>query len=1050
MDWNLTSYSSTQDDSQSGPLRQAIREAYRQDESSCLAQRLKQARRPPELEDEIQRDALALVEQARQKTTSQTGISAFLGEYDLSSSEGVLLMCLAEALLRVPDADTADRLIKDRLSIGHWDDHLGSSSSVLVNASTWGLLFSGRLLQDAPQAAESGLQKLVGRLGSPLLRLALQQAMRLLANQFVMGRDINEALQRARAGNPDLRYSFDCLGESARCAEDAERYLNTYQQAIEAAGSFANSDAPVFAQPGISLKLSALHPRYEYAQRERLLAELIPRVQQLAEQAAVLGIGLTLDAEEADRLELSLDVFQAVFLHARTGCWQGFGLAVQSYQKRAWPLLAWLESLARRSGKRIPVRLVKGAYWDSEIKRAQELGLDGYPVFTRKAATDVSYLACAGFMLAHADEFYPQFASHNAYTLAWVKVCGKGVDFELQRLHGMGEALYDSLSHRSGEQSPVRVYAPVGNHEELLPYLVRRLLENGANSSFLNQLGDEHIELDQLARNPCGQVEKAACKPHPQIPLPAKLYGEKRENSSGLDLSDPLQLALLEKDLQQSDGKPWDAIPCIPGYQPDTESRQQTSPAARDQVIGQVSEVDSRAVELALKVSTQAALDWDLCGGEARAQHLYRAADLFEQESASLVARIVREGGRTLADALDEVREAVDFCRYYALQAEQDFTVPLILPGPAGERNELQLHGRGVFACISPWNFPLAIFVGQIAAALAAGNSVLAKPARQTPLTACRAVQLMHRAGIPEEVLHFLPGSGAAIGQQLFADERLGGVVFTGSTDTAWDIQRALAQRGGPIIPLIAETGGQNVMLADSSALPEQLVNDVLRSAFNSAGQRCSALRVLFVQEEIAGRVIQLLCGAMEELNIGNPGSLASDVGPLIDQQAAAELNRHIQRMSQQASLLHRVTPSGMRNGDYFPLYAFELPALSLLDKEVFGPVLHLVRYQGDCIDKVIDAINNTGYGLTLGVHSRIQSTWTRISEKARVGNLYINRNMIGAVVGSQPFGGEGLSGSGPKAGGPYYLHRFAVERARCINTAAMGGNASLYLLSDE
>ena len=1050
MDWNLTSYSSTQDNALNDPLRQAIRQAYRQDESSCLAQRLEQARRPAELEDEIHRDALALVKLARQKTASQTGIGAFLGEYDLSSSEGVLLMCLAEALLRVPDTGTADRLIRDHLSIGHWDDHLGSSTSVLVNASTWGLLFSGRLLQDVAEAPESGLKKLVGRLGTPLVRRAFHQAMSLLANQFVMGRDTGEALQRARTGNPDLRYSFDCLGEAARCAEDAERYLNAYQQAIEVAGSFANSGASIFAQPGISLKLSALHPRYEYAQRERVLTEVIPRVQELAEQAAESGICLTLDAEEADRLELSLDIFQAVFTDARTGSWQGFGLAVQSYQKRSWPLLVWLESLARQSGKRIPVRLVKGAYWDSEIKRAQELGLDGYPVFTRKAATDVSYLACAGFMLAHADEFYPQFASHNAYTLAWVKACGKGMDFELQRLHGMGEALYDSLSHRSGEQSPVRVYAPVGNHDELLPYLVRRLLENGANSSFLNQLGDEHIELDQLVRNPCRLVEKAGCKPHTKIPLPVELYGEKRRNSSGRDLSDPLELKLLENDLKHSGGKLWDAAPCIPGYEADSRSRQLTNPAARDEIIGQVSEVDSRAVELALQVSVEAALDWDLSGGASRAQHLYRAADLFELESTSLVARIVREGGRTLADALDEVREAVDFCRYYALQAEQDFTGPLILPGPAGERNELQLRGRGVFACISPWNFPLAIFVGQIAAALASGNCVLAKPARQTPLTACHAVQLMHRAGIPDEVLHFLPGSGAAIGPQLFADDRLGGVVFTGSTDTAWHIQRSLAQRGGPIIPLIAETGGQNVLLADSSALPEQLVSDVLRSAFNSAGQRCSALRVLFVQEEIFRRVIQLLCGAMEELTIGDPRSLACDVGPLIDRQATDELKLHVNRMNEQASLLHRVTPPVRHNGDYSPLYAFELPALSLLDKEVFGPVLHLVRYQGDCIDKVIDAINNTGYGLTLGVHSRIQSTWTRVSERARVGNLYINRNMIGAVVGSQPFGGEGLSGTGPKAGGPYYLHRFAVERTRCINTTAMGGNASLYLLSDD
>jgi RHH-type proline utilization regulon transcriptional repressor/proline dehydrogenase/delta 1-pyrroline-5-carboxylate dehydrogenase len=975
-------------------LRLAIRQAYRGDETACLRERLQSARLAPEREQAVQDNARTLAAAARKRASEQIGIEAFLQEYDLSSREGVLLMCLAEALLRIPDAATADRLIRDRLAKGHWDEHLGGSASLLVNASTWGLLLTGRLVGAqglAGSAAEQSLKQLATRLGEPVVRLALHGAMRVLAEQFVTGRDISEALRRASTRGA-VRYSYDCLGEAARSAEDVERYFQAYRCAITAIGERVQPGRALFEQPGVSIKLSALHPRYEYAQRQRVLRELVPRLRVLIEQAASVGIGLTLDAEEADRLELLLDIFE-VLLRERTGdAWQGLGLAVQAYQKRAWPVLQWLEQLARLQGCCIPVRLVKGAYWDSEIKRAQERGLDGYPVFTRKAATDVSYLACAGFVFRHPDCFYAQIASHNAMTLAWVHELAQGCDYELQRLHGMAESLYAVLADCLERPPPVRVYAPVGSHDELLPYLVRRLLENGANSSFINQLSDEGLDLDQLVENPCERMRALECQPHPHIPLPRDLYGAERRNASGWDLSDPLVVARLEEQLRKACHETWRVGSRVGGEDCDGKVRALPSPADRGQIVGYVAEAGAELVDRAMGLAAAAAPDWDALGGERRGEYLLRAAELFEQDAPQLIARVVREGGRTIADAVAELREAVDYCRYYARQAQREFERPRVLPGPTGEQNELQLHGRGVFACISPWNFPLAIFVGQIAAALAAGNTVVAKP-----------------------------------------------------------VQRALAERRGPILPLIAETGGQNVMIADSSALPEQLVADVVQSAFNSAGQRCSALRVLFVQSEIAERVIELLRGAMEEILIGDPGSLATDVGPLIDAQAVEGLQPHVERMQRQARLLQLVRPGAhLAGGSFFPLQAFELESLDLLEKEVFGPILHVIRYRGDRLDAVVDAVNGTGYGLTLGVHSRIEDTWQRVKARARVGNLYINRNMIGAVVGVQPFGGEGLSGTGPKAGGPFYLYRFATERTCSANTAAMGGNASLLSLPDS
>ena len=781
------------------------------------------------------------------------------------------------------------------------------------------------------------------------------------------------------------------------------------------------------------------------------MKELLPRLQSLAEAAAGAGIGFTLDAEEADRLELSLDLFESVFRDMQGSSWQGFGIAVQTYQKRAWPVLHWLRQLADQEQRRIPVRLVKGAYWDSEIKHAQVHGLIGYPVFTRKAATDVSYLACARFLMNSTDVLYPQFASHNALTLAWINEIGQGRDYELQRLYGMGDSLYQALGDCFDTAPPVRIYAPVGNHEELLPYLVRRLLENGSNSSFINQLTDEQTGLDELVENPCQHIAAVDCRPHSHIPLPVNLYGDNRRNSAGWDLADPDTLLELDQQLQQACAQDWQAAALVGGEDGQGARRRLLNPADAAQQLGEVGEADAQTVDRALAMAADAASSWDRAGGYRRADILLRVADLYEARAPQLIARVIREGGRTVPDAVAELREAVDFCRYYAMQAEQEFTEPRLLPGPTGEQNELQLRGRGVFACISPWNFPLAIFVGQIAAALAGGNCVLAKPARQTPLTGYHAVQLMHEAGVPTEVLHFLPGRGAEIGRQMFADPRLSGVAFTGSTDTAWTIQRALADRKGPIVPLIAETGGQNVMIADSSALPEQLVVDVLQSAFNSAGQRCSALRILFLQNEIAGPVIKLLAAAMEELRIGDPMELATDVGPVIDQQAADTLQPHVSRLQREARLLQRLDPPGhLRPGSFFPLQAFELESLAALEKEVFGPILHVIRYEADKLDQVVDAVNATGYGLTLGVHSRIEETWQRVQARARVGNLYVNRNMIGAVVGVQPFGGEGLSGTGPKAGGPYYLHRFATERTRTVNTAAVGGNTALLSLPED
>ena len=1035
--------------------RAAIRAAYRVDETDWVRRLADRARLAPAERDQVDRLAAELVRVVRSKRRGAGGLDAFLHEYELSSQEGVMLMCLAEALLRIPDAATQDKLIKDKIGEAAWENHLGKSDSLFVNASTWGLLLTGRLVHldlDRPDDWRERLSRLVARSGEPVIRAALIQAMRIMGRQFVLGRTIAEALDRSRAGAArGYRYSYDMLGEAARTMADADRYLAAYDGAIAAIGTAAEG-AGVAQRPGISVKLSALHPRYEFAQRDRVVAEIGPRLKHLARAAKAHDIGFCIDAEEADRLDLSLDLIELLALDRDLAGWDGFGLAVQAYQSRALAVLDWLADLAVRADRRLMVRLVKGAYWDSEIKRAQEAGMHGYPVFTRKSSTDVSYLACARRLFAAGAKLYPQFATHNAHTAAAVMAfAGERRDFEFQRLHGMGEPLFDEIVGSDKLGVSCRVYAPVGSHEELLAYLVRRLLENGANTSFVNRIFDDALPIERIIADPVEETDGLGRLPHPAIPLPADLYGAERRNSAGVDLTDPAVLGPLGQAMGNSAARSWSAAPLVDGRRLGGANRPVVFPADRRIAVGEVADADHAAVSRAVAVAHAAAKDWDRTPAGIRAETLCRAADLYEAHRAELMALAVREAGKTVPDALAEIREAVDFLRYYAARAAADFTTPLALPGPTGETNRLSLNGRGAFVCISPWNFPLAIFTGQVAAALAAGNSVLAKPAEQTCLIAGLAVALLHQAGVPGAVLHFLPGDGPTVGAPLVADPRIAGVAFTGSTETARSILRGLAAKDGPIVPLVAETGGQNAMVVDSSALPEQVVADVVQSAFNSAGQRCSALRVLFLQHEIADRIIDMLCGAMAELKIGDPSLLSTDIGPVIDGEAEAQLNDHARAMRRDGRLLYEAPlPKACGDGTFVTPKAFEIEAIDRLEREVFGPILHVVRYRSDRLDAVCDAINATGFGLTLGVHSRIDDTVRRIIRRVRVGNAYVNRNIVGAVVGVQPFGGEGLSGTGPKAGGPRYLHRFATERALSTDTTAAGGNAALLAIAGD
>ncbi len=1035
-------------------LRAAVRDSTRIEETLAVARILAAAEMPSAARDRIAETARRLVTAVRRERLGKGGIDAFLHEYALSSQEGVALLCLAEALLRIPDLDTVDQLIRDKLGEADWARHLGHSESMFVNASTWALMLTGRLLHSQPDAHDlrAALRRFAARSGEPVVRQAVTAAMRILARQFVMGRTIEEALERARAARDQgYRHSYDMLGEAAHTATDAARYLAAYDHAIAAIGRSAAA-RPVVEASGISVKLSALHPRYETAQRDRVLAEMGPRLLALARRARDAGIGFTIDAEEADRLDLSLDLVEALALASDLSGWDGLGLAVQAYQKRALPLIDWLADLARRGKRRLMVRLVKGAYWDSEIKRGQERGLDGYPVYTRKLATDVCYLACVRRLFDSGAVFYPQFATHNAHTVAAIlELAGERHDWEFQRLHGMGEALYEEIVGAECLDRPCRVYAPVGSHEELLAYLVRRLLENGANTSFVNRIVDERQPIDEIIADPIARLTRLPVKPHPRIPLPADLYRPARQNSRGLDLNHPSVLTALRDELIGVLRRPWHAAPIIGGVEQPGKSEPVLDPSDRRRQVGAVVMTGSEQVDHALARAVSSAPNWERMPAGERAAILERAADLFEHHRAELMAQIIREGGRTIPAALAELREAADYLRYYALRAGADFASPEALPGPTGERNELALHGRGVFACISPWNFPLAIFTGQIAAALAAGNAVVAKPAEQTPLTAAAAVRLLHQAGIPGDVLHLLPGTGEAVGAPLVADPRVAGVAFTGSTETARLINLELARRPGPIAPLIAETGGQNAMIVDSSALAEQVVVDVLTSAFESAGQRCSSLRLLYVQADIADRLLAMLTGAMAELTIGDPALISTDVGPVIDEPACVPLERHAARMAREGRLLYQCAlPTGTEHGTFFAPRAVEIDSAHRLDREVFGPILHVVRWSADRLDQVLDEIEATGYGLTSGIHSRIDENVRHVVSRLRSGNNYVNRNMIGAVVGVQPFGGERLSGTGPKAGGPHYLYRFATERTVSTDTTAAGGNATLLSLQEE
>ena len=1040
------------------PLRKAISDAWLADENPLVDRLIETARLSPA--EQAATDALAreLVQRIRKARDKRSAVDAFTQEYALSSEEGVVLMCLAESLLRVPDAATADRLIRDKIGSGDWEKHLNGSDSLLVNASTYGLLLTGRIvgMEETAKWDFTGIwRRLVARSGEPVIRQAVTFAMRILGGQFVLGRTIAEAMKKAKPLIAQgYRFSFDMLGEAAYTQADAARYYASYQNALAAiAAELPDRTAPVFERPSISVKLSALHPRYEWIKRERVMDELLPRLVVLAAQAREANLGFTIDAEESERLDLMLDIFEVMGESQDLHRWDGLGLAVQAYQKRALPVIAWLVDLAGRQRRRIPVRLVKGAYWDTEIKRAQEQGLSDYPVFTRKAATDTSYLACARALLAKPDAIMPQFATHNAHTLSAIQVfAGNRGDFEYQRLHGMGESLYELYRDvkKAARVGPgTRIYAPVGSHEDLLAYLVRRLLENGANTSFVNRLADEQSPIDDIIADPVEHLAKVHPRRSARIPKPADLLPD-RKNSAGFVWADPAVNSLVLERMQATLKTPEAAGPIIAGKLRGGTTREVRDPADRRRVLGTVAEGGEAEAREALALAHDAYRDWDRAGGEMRAQVLERAADLFQQDRAHLMALAVREGGKTLPNALGEVRETIDYLRYYAARARALFAQPIRLPGPTGEDNELTLHGRGVFACIAPWNFPLAIFTGQVAGALAAGNTVLAKPAEPTPLIAAAAVRLLHRAGVPLDALHLLPGRGSKIGAAIFGDNRLAGVALTGSTEAAWAINRSLAARNGPLATLVAETGGQNAMIVDSTALPEQVTRDVIASAFDSAGQRCSALRVLFLQEDVADRMLELILGAMDELKLGDPWALDTDIGPVIDEPSRQGLQAHADKMRSQAKLLRKL-PLGPEheNGIFFPPHVFEIESIGVLEREVFGPVLHVVRYSADKLGAVCEAINNTGYGLTLGVHSRIEETAEFIRARVHAGNTYVNRNQIGAVVGVQPFGGEGLSGTGPKAGGPHYMLRFALERTYTVNTTAAGGNAAL-LSSDS
>jgi len=1018
-----------------------LRAPYDPPDEAIAAELLASAGRESDAEVRIDARATRLVKAIRARTGGLGGVEDFLHAYALSTKEGLALMVLAEALLRVPDAETADRLIEDKLQAGDWARHGSRSAPLLVSASAWTLGLTVKVIHPG-ETPEGIVDALIKRLGLPAVRAATRQAMRLLGSHFVLGQTIEEALGRA-GSHHEFLYSFDMLGEGARTSADARHYLDSYARAIEAIGKTAGND-PLPRRPGISVKLSALHPRFEALSRDRVLVELVPKLIELAQIAKRHELNFTIDAEEADRLELSLDVIAATLRDASLAGWDGFGLAVQAYQKRAGPLIDWIGAAAESLNRRLMIRLVKGAYWDTEVKRAQERGLPDYPVFTRKAMTDLCYLDCVRKLLVARPRLYPQFATHNALTVACViEDAGGTGGYEFQRLHGMGEALYDALLAELPDLS-CRVYAPVGGHADLLAYLVRRLLENGANSSFVSVAADPSVPVETILRRPQSWINDASHARHSHIPLPRDLFGASRRNSSGIEFGDSTALDALVAEVRSAP-KVAVAKPLIDGSAATGRERAVNSPVD-GAVIGAVQEGDEALVAAAMASAQAAFPAWSSIPVAERAAALERAGDLMEQNRGRLIALLQSEAGKTIDDCVSEVREAVDYCRFYAQDARRMFA-PRVLPGPTGESNELRMRGRGVFVCISPWNFPLAIFSGQVVAALVAGNSVVAKPAEQTPLVAFETIRLLHRAGIPAGALNLVPGDGKT-GARLVADRRVAGVAFTGSTEVARGINRTLAAKAGPITPLIAETGGVNAMIVDATALPEQVTDDVIASAFRSAGQRCSALRLLCVQEDVADRVLDMVIGAARELSLGDPRDLATHVGPVIDGEAKSKLDRWIAMMDSRGAVLFRLEANPPTGGTYVTPAIVELDSARELKEEVFGPVLHFVRWRSSELDRLLDDIAANDTALTLGIHSRIETVVAHVAARMPHGNVYVNRNMIGAVVGSQPFGGSHLSGTGPKTGGPNYLRRFALEQIITVNTAASGGNATL--LSEE
>ena len=1014
-----------------------------QDEAEACRALLARAPLSSEERRTVERTAAEMVRAARRSAERQGVVESFLQQFSLGTREGLALMCLAEALLRTPDAETRDRLIAEKIGSADWASHLGQSDSLFVNASTWGLMLTGKLI-DVDEEAKSDLggwlKRLTARVGEPVIRQAVGAAVKMMGEQFVLGRTIDAALQRAR--KEGYTCSFDMLGEGARTAADAERYETIYAQAIEAVGRARPAGTAPEDGHGVSVKLSALCPRYEAVQEKRAWDELYPRLRRLALIAARHDLNFAIDAEEADRLVLSLKMIERLAREAELGSWTGLGVVVQAYQKRGLAVIEALRQLAEDCDRRIMVRLVKGAYWDSEIKKAQVAGRPGYPVFTTKPATDLSYLVCADALIAASPSLYPQFATHNAHTLAAVRLMAarRDVRIEHQRLHGMGEALYKAAGP---DNAVLRAYAPVGGHEELLPYLVRRLLENGANTSFVHALLNERVPAEDVVQDPIAAVE-ARPFPHPRIPLPADIYGSQRKNPLGRDYS---IAATRDRAARATRGIAAEALTAGPivggrllkgaGAQP------LASPVDRDIIVGNVAEASLADIDRAADRAARAQPAWDTLGGAGRARLLRAMGDTLEGDMDRLVALLAREGGKTLNDGVAEVREAVDFCRYYAALAEKQFAGLETLKGPVGETNQLELRGRGIFACISPWNFPLAIFTGQIAAALAAGNAVLAKPAEQTPFIAAEAVRLFHKAGLDPDLLALLPGDGATVGAALVSHPEIDGVAFTGGTDTARAINRTLADREGPILPFIAETGGLNGLFVDTTALREQVVDDVLVSAIGSAGQRCSALRVLFVPRDSADELIATLAGALDCLVIGDPANPSTDVGPVIDAEALANLEAHVERLNRDAKIIRQLDP-GSNRGTFFGPVIAEVPTPDFLEREVFGPILHIYRYDPADLAEVAGKLADRGYGLTLGVHSRIERFAQEVRALVPAGNVYVNRSIIGAVVGVQPFGGEGLSGTGPKAGGPHALLRYATERALSVNITAQGGDPAL------